>query len=84
MDESEVKQLIETGIADSEARVKLEGSNCQLTVIASAFEGLNSLKKQQLVYACLNDKIASGEIHAVTMETFTPQDWEQQKKFRGL
>jgi len=84
MDASEVKGLIESGIADSEARVQIEGSNCQLTVIASAFEGLSSLKKQQLVYACLNDKIASGEIHAVTMETFTPQDWEQQKKFRGL
>ena len=81
MDAQDVKALIEAGIENAEVVVKLEGNSCQLMVVSAAFEGLRILKKQQLIYACLNDKIASGELHAVTMHAYSPEEWDKKKVF---
>ena len=35
---------------------------------------LIAVKRQQLVFGALNDVIASGEIHAVHMKTYTPAE----------
>lgn len=76
----DIKQRLEAGIAGAEALVRLDGNKCLVAVASSAFEGLRPVKKQQLVYGCLNDLIASGELHAVTMHTYTPTEWATQKK----
>ena len=81
MEAQDVKALIEAGVENADVTVKLDGSSCQILVVYSTFEGLRTLKKQQLIYACLNEKIASGELHAVTMFTHTPEEWEKKKVF---
>ena len=45
-----------------------------------AFEGKRPVQKQQMIYACLNELIASGELHAVSMQTYTPSQWQSQEK----
>lgn len=70
-----IKQLIEAGIPGAEAHVAGEGSKFEATVISSAFEGLTPVKEHQLVYGTVNDKIASGEMHALTIQAFTPEEW---------
>lgn len=80
MSAENIKQRLESGIADAEALVRLEGNKCLVAVVSPAFDGLRPIKKQQLVYGCLNDLIASGELHAVTMQTYTPSEWATQKK----
>lgn len=76
----DIKQRIEDGIDGAEAMVRLDGNKCLVAVTAAAFEGQRSVKKQQMVYACLNELIASGDLHAVSMLTYTPSEWESQKK----
>ncbi len=75
MQTSEIKQLVENQIQDSEATVQIEGSHIHLVVVSAAFEGLNTLKKQQLVYGAVNHLIADGSVHAVHMKTYTPEEW---------
>lgn len=75
METDEVKALLEGQLADCEIQVEGGGSSFQITVIGALFEGLNAVKKQQCVYAALNEKIADGTIHAVTIKTFTPAEW---------
>ena len=72
MNASEVKALLESKIEGSQ--VTTDGADCsfQITIIAEAFEGLNAVKRQQLVYSHLQDAISSGAIHAITMKTYTP------------
>lgn len=84
MDANSIKDLIENGIEQSQAEVHLQGNSCQLVVVADAFEGLRTLKKQQLVYACLDSLIKSGELHAVSMQTFTRVQWQEQQKLGGI
>jgi acid stress-induced BolA-like protein IbaG/YrbA len=78
MQASEVKQLLESQLDSCEAIVEAEGNHYSLTVISDVFKGLMPVKKQQLVYAVLNEAISSGAIHAVNMKTFTREQWEKQ------
>jgi len=71
----EVKQLVESQLNDCEVVTSGEGCDFQVTVIGAVFGGLSPVKKQQLVYGCLNEVIASGAIHAVTIKTYTPEQW---------
>ncbi|GAA5523961.1 acid stress protein IbaG [Microbulbifer aestuariivivens] len=74
MQPEEIKALIEGHIPDSQVDVTFEGSHLMLTVVSASFEGLSRLKKQQLVYGALGDKIADGTLHAVQMQTLTPAE----------
>jgi BolA protein len=43
-------------------------------IVSEKFEGLNSIKRHQLVYAAVND-IMNTEIHALSMKTYTPDEF---------
>lgn len=81
MQADEVKALVEAHIPQSEVTVEVSGSSYNLTVVSNAFDGLSSLKKQQLVYGALQEQIAAGAIHAVNMRTFTEAEWQKAKRF---
>lgn len=77
MDIEAIKTLLTQHFPEAEhIQADFEGSHLQVLVVSTAFEGLNPIKKQQRVYAALNEKIASGEIHAVNMKTLTPSQWQ--------
>ncbi|MEH6357400.1 MAG: BolA family protein [Pseudomonadales bacterium] len=75
METGDVKALLEGQLDDCEIQVEGGGSSFQIIAIGALFEGLNAVKKQQCVYAALNDKISDGTIHAVTIKTYTPAEW---------
>ncbi|MCP8900181.1 BolA family protein [Gilvimarinus xylanilyticus] len=77
MQAEQIQALVESAIADSQAQVQIEGNHVHLRVVSPAFAGQSPVKKQQMVYAVLNDKIATGEIHAVHMQTLTPEEAAQ-------
>ena len=56
-----------------------DGRHFEITIVSSHFEGQRPVKKQQMVYAVLNEKIADGVIHAVMMKTLTPAEWQAQQ-----
>lgn len=76
MQASEVKQLVESKLEGCEVITSGEDCNFTLTVVGELFAGLSPVKKQQLVYGCLTDQIANGAIHAVTIKTYTPEQWQ--------
>ena len=78
MQPEQVKQILLEHLPDCDIDVAGEGSHFNVTVIGDVFEGLNAVKRQQLVYAGLNQYIADGSMHAVNMKTFTRDQWAQQ------
>ena len=54
-----------------------EGCNFEVTVISDVFNGLLPVKRQQQVYKCVNDQIADGSIHALTIKAYTPAQWQK-------
>ncbi len=78
MTPDQIKSALTTQMGTEHLEVESDGSHVHLVVVSADFEGLNAVKKQQLVYGALNEAIASGAIHAVHMKTFTPQEWAEQ------
>ncbi len=74
MDEAEIRDLLTAGLGDCELQLQVEGNKLLLIVVAAAFDGLNRVKRQQMVYRLLGDRIESGEIHAVSMRCLTPSE----------
>ena len=48
-------------------------SHFRITVVASAFEGLNPVARQRLINDILREELA-GPIHALAMKTLTPDE----------
>ena len=75
MQPHEVKDLIEQQLPDVQVEVDGEGCNFQLLLISDELAALSPVKRQQQIYALLNEPIADGRIHAVTMKFFTREAW---------
>ncbi|MBA4242313.1 MAG: BolA family transcriptional regulator [Pseudomonas sp.] len=45
-------------------------------IVSPAFAGLNSVKRHQKVYATVGELM--GQIHALALHTYTPQEWAEQ------
>ncbi len=78
MGPDDVKALIEKGIPDSEAIVSGEGCNLNVAVISDSFEGKTMLAEQKMVFATVNELIASGELHALGIKAYTKAEWEKE------
>ncbi|MGJ8513696.1 BolA family protein [Carnimonas bestiolae] len=78
MHPSDVKAKLDAHLDDCEFHIQGEGCNFQVTAVSERFAGLSPVKRQQLVYSALSDEIASGELHAISIKTFTPEQWAQQ------
>ncbi len=74
----DIKTLIEAGVPNSKAIVTGGDGKYEATVISDSFDGMSMVKEHQLVYSTVNAQIASGELHALTIKAFTPEEWEEQ------
>ncbi|CEK11120.1 BolA family protein [Legionella hackeliae] len=72
------QHLAETGEVDF-VQVEGDGYHYQLTVVSDAFLGKTKVSRQQWVYAKLKDYITSGSLHAISMKTFTKEEWEKNR-----
>lgn len=78
MHAQDIKQLIETQLPNSIVTVEGEdGRHFTALVISPEFAGKSRVQKQQLVYGTLGSRIADGTIHALSIKTFTPEEWDQ-------
>lgn len=75
MQASEVEKIIKDQLDNVEVKVETDGYHYQIVVVGDVFSGLNPVKKQQLIYGCLNTYIADGTIHAVIIKAYTPEEW---------
>jgi acid stress-induced BolA-like protein IbaG/YrbA len=74
-----VQALLSEKLDQCQVSVDGDGYKYEITVIGDVFEGLNAVKRQQYVYAALNEKITDGSVHAVTIKTYTPAQWAEQQ-----
>jgi acid stress-induced BolA-like protein IbaG/YrbA len=48
-----------------------------VTIVSPAFEGMTMIEQQRLVMGVLKTEIDSNEVHALTMKTYTPAQFEK-------
>lgn len=76
---AEIKLLLEPHFRNAEIEVSSDGYHFDVLIVSDIFQGLTPVRKQQLVYAAINDKITDGSLHAVNMKLFTPAQWASKK-----
>jgi BolA protein len=54
------------------------GGHFRAVVVARRFEGRRPLERQRLAYAALAQEMGR-EIHALSLQTLTPEEWERQQ-----
>ncbi|MDX1756716.1 MAG: BolA family protein [Marinobacter sp.] len=79
MEAHEVAELVKTALPDCEIEVQSEGNHYLVIAVGDRFEGLSPVKKQQLIYGALNQQLADGTIHALTIKAFTPAQWAERQ-----
>ena len=82
MQSEEIQTMIERGLSGAEVQVTGDGRHFDAIVISDAFAGKGLLEQHRMVYATLGDKMG-GDIHALTMRTYTREQWEQANQTEG-
>ena len=75
VDLEEISSAIHRAIPDSQVTIEDlngGGDHLQVDVVSPAFEGLPLVRQHQLVYGALKDELASEAIHALALNTSTP------------
>jgi acid stress-induced BolA-like protein IbaG/YrbA len=76
MQAEEIRQLIEVGLPGATVVVRGDdGQHFDATVVSPDFEGQSMIRQHQMVYATLGNRMGTGEIHALGLKTYTPQEW---------
>ncbi len=70
-----IRQNIEQGMPVSHLSVEGDGQHFFAVVVSAEFEGMSRVQRHQRVYQTLGDRMRQ-EIHALSIKTFTPQEWE--------
>ena len=71
-----VKAGIQAGLACEHLEVLGDGQHFQALIVSPAFAGKSRVQRHQLVYAALGDRMRE-EIHALSMQTLTPDEWQK-------
>jgi acid stress-induced BolA-like protein IbaG/YrbA len=80
MTSDQLKARIETLANGTQAEViDLTGTqdHYQALVISDAFEGKMMIEQHRMVFGLVKPEVDSGELHALTLKTYTPAQWQK-------
>ncbi len=74
---AQVEAYIQSGLECLYIKVNGDdGTHFDAVIVSPAFDGKRMVQQHQLVYAALGDRMRA-EIHALSMQTYTPAQWQQ-------
>jgi len=53
------------------------GDHFEARVVSPSFAGKSMVEQHQLVYAPLQQWLKSGELHALALKTYSPEQWKK-------
>ena len=74
-----LRQLIDQALPCAHLDVQGDGRHWFATIVSEAFAGKRPIARHQMVYASLGDRLQTDEVHALSMKTFTPEEWAQRQ-----
>ncbi len=73
-----IKQYIETSLPCDQVQVEGDdGHHFHAVIVSAEFRDKSMIQQHQLVYKALGDRMKQ-EIHALSMKTYTPEQWSEQ------
>jgi acid stress-induced BolA-like protein IbaG/YrbA len=74
-----IQLSIAQGMATEQLSVDGDGRHFEAVVVSDAFAGKSRVQRHQLVFQTLGERMRD-EIHALSIKTYTPQEWEGRRK----
>ncbi len=81
MNSEQLSDILQQAFPDAEVHVTGEAGKFDLRIVDANFEGKRTVARQQAIYAPINQHIASGAVHAVTIRAMTPEEWRKASMF---
>lgn len=78
MDNESIKTLIAEGLPCEMVSIEGDGRHFEALIVSVCFTGKSRVQRQQAVNALLRPLFDSGELHALSMKTLTPEEWKAQ------
>jgi len=69
-----LRKFIADGLDCEHLEVSGDGRHFEALIVSRAFEGQSRVRRHQLVYAALGDRMRE-EVHALSMNTLTPEEF---------
>lgn len=80
METQKIEAILQDSLPLSFIKVDGDGSHFQVIAVGDCFDGVTRIKKQKMIYGPLQEHISSGELHALTIKTFTEAQWQKDRK----
>jgi acid stress-induced BolA-like protein IbaG/YrbA len=80
LDPEEIKRRIASSLVGAEVEVKDltgTGDHFEARVVWAQFAGKSMVEQHKMVYAPLQDLLKTGELHALALKTFSPEQWSK-------
>jgi len=74
LDNDQIKNCILSGLECDIVEVGGDGHHFEAVIVSAAFRGKSKVQQHQMVYRALGDRMRA-DIHALSMRTFTPEEW---------
>ncbi|MCU0548099.1 MAG: BolA/IbaG family iron-sulfur metabolism protein [Leptolyngbya sp. Prado105] len=72
----QVEAMIKAGLPDAQVTANSpDGEHFEVTVVSSVFAGKRRVQQHQLVYGAVQQALSTEAIHALSLNTFTPEEW---------
>jgi acid stress-induced BolA-like protein IbaG/YrbA len=75
MTSEELRALIATGLPCEHLEVDGDGRHWSAVIVSTEFAGKRLIQRHQRVYATLGARMHTDEVHALSMKTYTPEEW---------
>ena len=66
--EDTIEERIISAYPDASVKVALSGRNAEIKISSMALSALSRVQQQKKIYACIDDLISEGVIHAVSIK----------------
>lgn len=71
-----IRLNIAQGLATDYLSVVGDGTHFEAIVVSATFAGKSRVQRHQMVFQTLGERMRE-EIHALSMKTYTPQEWQE-------
>lgn len=78
-----IRDQIEAGLPGSEAHVEGDGSHFFAIVVFPGFDGKSRIQRQQMVYDTVKSQLLDGSLHALSVKSYTPTEWDTLNQEQG-
>jgi acid stress-induced BolA-like protein IbaG/YrbA len=76
----EIRQRISGALPGAQVEVRDltgTGDHFEARVVSPSFEGKSMVEQHQEVYAPLQDLLKTGQLHALALKTYSPEQWKR-------